>query len=136
VLPLLFWLGERGGRMVTALLVVLFLVVLGVLLARGAWLGAAAAGCVGFFLVGGRPSWLTWPRIGLGVAAVVAALALTGVLGPVLLRLAGLGASQSRLYLFHSAWGLFLERPLLGWGPDSFRFFLCRPRLAAFFALE
>jgi O-antigen ligase/Flp pilus assembly protein TadD len=134
-LPLVFWLGERGGRTVTALLAVLFLAALGTLLARGAWLGAAAAGCVGFCLVG-RPSWLTWPRIGLGLAAAVAVLALTGVLGPLLHRVAGMGASESRLYIFRSAWGLFLERPVLGWGPDTFQFVFGRHRMAEYWALE
>lgn len=136
VLPLLFWLGGQGGRTVTALLVALFLAVLAVLLARGAWLGAAAAGCVGLALVGRRPEWLTWPRLGLGLATVAVVLALSGVLGPLLSRLAGLGASQARLYVFQSAWGLFLERPWLGWGPDTFHFVFGRHRLAEYWALE
>ncbi len=135
VLPLLVWLGGRQGTWTAAALTLLLLAVLASLLARGAWLGLAAAAVVGLLLVR-RPSWLTWTRMGLALGVIALAVFLSGAWGPFVKRLAGMGESTSRLYIYQTAWRLFLDRPLAGWGPDTFHIAFGLQRIPEYWAYE
>jgi hypothetical protein len=122
----------RRGRGAGALLVLLCLAALLLSHQRGAWLALLVQGALGVALLGpGR-----WREPGIRRAAL--ALLATTALGASLLAatrpglVAGLGGrfTQSDLYLRPHMWraaaGLFLERPLLGWGIGSYELALDR----------
>jgi O-antigen ligase/tetratricopeptide (TPR) repeat protein len=134
-LPLLFWLGGVRGKWVAGSLILLTLAVLPTLLARGAWLGVAAAGVAALALAP-RPAWLTWTRALLGVAALAGLIAASGAGLALVHRVAGMGDSSSRLYIYETAWKLFLDRPILGWGPETFQLAFGLHRNPEYWALE
>lgn len=117
--------GARG-RVAGGALLALSLATLALSHQRGAWLAVLAQGALGTALIGRRP-WRD-PRVLRGATALLAATAigagLVAAARPAIV--AGLTGrfTQSDLYHRPQMWlatgGLFLERPLLGWGIGTF----------------
>jgi O-antigen ligase/Tfp pilus assembly protein PilF len=109
--------GGQRARIALGVLVTGQAAVIGLTLARGAWLAAAA----GLLAMGGL--W-AWPRLTRRARHGLAALASLGALAAGLAAFAGLGqatagSAAARRTLWSAAWDLVRQRPWLGYGPDS-----------------
>ena len=101
---------------------------------RAAWLAAGIGGAL--VLLAPMPSPVRrWSSVVLVLATVVigGTLAQIGAAPSALSRLQsivdpGVGSTQIRLQLWHGTWAMMTRRPLLGWGPDTFRYVF--PRVA------
>ncbi len=120
------WSSGAWGRVAGGALLALSVATLVLSHQRGAWLAVLAQGALGAALLG-RNRWRE-PRVLRGAPALLAAIAigagLVAAARPAVV--AGLAGrfTQSDLYLRPQMWraagGLFLERPLFGWGIGSF----------------
>lgn len=89
---------------------------------RAAWLGAAAAGLL---IVAARRRLLATPARRVGIAIAAAGIATALLLTPLGERARSIadptrGTARGRLVTWSLTAKLIAERPLLGWGPDSF----------------
>jgi O-antigen ligase/tetratricopeptide (TPR) repeat protein len=127
-------------------LVVVGLVVTGLLglgalaltLSRGGWLagGAAALVLLGGWVLAQRSRKRRWVAIALltglllGGVVVLSRIPLLGE------RVRGLWISPERWQIWQTAWLLFLDRPLLGSGPDTFQIVFGSRRTVEYWLLE
>jgi putative inorganic carbon (HCO3(-)) transporter len=117
----------RNRRWVTLVALVLLIGVAGVVivltLSRAAWLAAGSAAIV---LLGCRCRTVKRAAAVLGLLALAAGVCVLILgatrVGPSLMeRLRHLASGAGRWQIWEAAWKLFLDRPLLGWGPDTFQ---------------
>ena len=109
-LPLVVW-RWRQQRALCAILAVGIALLIVLTLSRSAWLGLAASAIVALFFA--RPRW---SRAALLLLPIVAALAVPAVRD----RLTHFLDDAGRWAIWSAGWQMFLERPLVGWGPDTF----------------
>lgn len=125
-LPVAVALWVRGGRgkWVGLVLVAVIADGLAFTFSQGGW--AAAVGgvavTVGMIVAVKHP---ISAKLGVGIAVAVAAVSVgavvaTAVVPGLLERLPGLASTYTRSFLWMQASDLFLERPVLGWGPNAF----------------
>jgi Flp pilus assembly protein TadD len=107
-------------------------------LSRGGWLAAGAAALV---LLGGwvlaersrQRRWLALALLAGLILAGVVVLSWVPLLGE---RIRGLLVSPERWQIWQTAWLLFLDRPLLGSGPDTFQIVFGSRRTVELWLLE
>lgn len=101
---------------------------------RGAWIAAAVAGLV-FIALGAREVITRWRKIFLVVGAFASVFAITAILSVtighnvinLIERLKSIthitqGSAASRIEIWKAGLQAIQEKPILGWGPDTFRF--------------
>jgi O-antigen ligase/tetratricopeptide (TPR) repeat protein len=123
-LPPIGWLAigrSWPAKAILGLLVTAAIALTALTLSRGAWLGMAAAiGGIAFGWRWGKLSHSPWRLIAIGLLALGGAAAAAAVSADVRMRAARFFDSSGRLGIWSWAWAMFLDRPLAGWGLDTF----------------
>jgi O-antigen ligase len=123
-LPPIGWLaigGSRPTKVVVGLLATAMVSLTALTLSRGAWLGMAATiGVAAFGWQLGKLYHSRWRLAAAVLLALAGAAAAVAASTDVRMRAARFFDSSGRLGIWSSAWTMFLDRPLAGWGPDTF----------------
>jgi len=83
----------------------------------GLWVGALATAYFYVCRPRARFAWIRWIAVCLAILTFISVVGLYIGQSPLIFSSSG----QARMEFFRNAWRVFLERPLFGWGLDTFR---------------